>query len=201
MGASSIIGAYIAVDLASMGFLDVFKGWREVDKGMVAHHVLVFVTYLEIIIYNDPRAYIAASAMLMELSTPFVSAIWFLRHFDMKETVWYGLNAVAILLLFFLCRILFLPVLAWVWYIDTACRSEGLWWVWIFTSMYFLNMYWFAKLITGAIKAVNGSVETLPGTTKKGTDASIAGDQRVLENEGTETSEDQQDPAEEEIDV
>ncbi|XP_077288128.1 ceramide synthase [Arctopsyche grandis] len=95
---------------------------------------------------------------LMELSTPFVSLRSILSRLKMKSTQLYVVNGIAMLVTFFVCRILIMPYLCFVYSrtiglpyweaiqgLPTGCKIS-------ISILLFPQVYWFYLMMIGATK-------------------------------------------------
>ncbi len=102
-----------------------------------------------------------ACALLMEASTPFVSFRAILYNLHLRKSLTYVLNGLAMVVVFFSCRILIYP---WFYYVHaSALGNESIVEAVMKTPprclLYMLlallpQLYWFKIMLTGAIKVV-----------------------------------------------
>lgn len=143
--------------------------WRYEHEGpeFLLHGVMCFVTYSQL--YRSGQMHWLGCGFLMwELSTPFMHARWFLYKIGRDKSVIYPLNALAGMLVFFLCRNCFGPWLSWQFLkqssaaLVTAKGQRELWMpaIWFFRSAVVilngLNAYWFSKMAKLLLEAVRG---------------------------------------------
>lgn len=148
---------FLIVDLVSMTVCDIWKGWRRVDKPILLHHVmLLFATWFAFVM--DVGLWFQCTILINELSTPLLHIFWYLQHTGQKESVAFLVNGAAFTLVFFLCRICFLPFSFYQFVALDFCRqseTDAYRYVWPvicggYVSLYILNVIWFRKLVLGA---------------------------------------------------
>lgn len=152
---------FLAVDFASMSVCDIWKGWRPVDFPMLFHHVLIF-TLLVLICVLDIGVWFGATLSVNECSTPFLHIFWHLQRTGQKDSTAFLVNGLMLLLVFFLCRIVFIPVSFYeVTKINFCQHGRPLWMFWAivlsYAIIYALNLFWFGKLARGAWKTLQGN--------------------------------------------
>ena len=131
------------------------------DIGSLLHH-LAGIIGIGLGLYNQGLyAFFIIFRLISELSTPFVNLRWVFYELGppYKDSLWYYVVSLGMVVSFFLCRILVLP---WLWYqllttiVDPSSVIVPLVLrVWIcinYTIFDVLNVYWFGKMIRGAVK-------------------------------------------------
>jgi hypothetical protein len=118
----------------------------------------VFLSYLNLKVHGV-FSLIAIVRLITEISTPFVNIRYFLVVFDMKNTKLYVYNGYAMLLTFFLFRVI---TIVPIWLHFYSLMSKPAWQSLDNTSIYFcvstmvpvdcLNLFWFKKILAGALK-------------------------------------------------
>mmetsp|Transcript_48934 Transcript_48934/g.90246 ORF Transcript_48934/g.90246 Transcript_48934/m.90246 type:complete len:316 (+) Transcript_48934:132-1079(+) len=151
-GFISLTASYLAVDLLSMFYVDMVRGWREVDKGMIAHHVGILSIYTSMVsgVLVNPHVYMAGCFQAMEASTPALNLIWLLRFLGKRDSRSYAMAGIAVLLVFVWCRIVLLPGVCWHWYFNVRCKNESVGLIIFNVAFYCMNVFWFTKLLSGA---------------------------------------------------
>lgn len=128
--------------------------------GIVFHH-LGIMAFLVIGILTTSRVQgdsIIGYSLLMELSSVFVALRSAIMKLSWKESRLYLVVSIIMLVTFFLCRILLMPVV-----IHLYCRQLGLGYLTAVlalplkckigtSSFYALNLYWFSLMVKGAVK-------------------------------------------------
>mmetsp|Transcript_30801 Transcript_30801/g.70640 ORF Transcript_30801/g.70640 Transcript_30801/m.70640 type:complete len:298 (-) Transcript_30801:3-896(-) len=162
-GFISLTASYLVVDFCSMLYVDVWRGWRDVDNGMIAHHVLMLSLYASMVTgaMANPHLYLGGCLLTMEASTPALNLIWLLRFQGKRESRSYAVAGILLLIIFFACRIVMLPSVCWHWYIDISCKNESIGLLIFNAIFYCLNVFWFTKLFSGAY--TNGLFSTAFG--------------------------------------
>jgi len=161
-GPMMMIIGYLAVDLASMLVCDVWQGWRSVDSSMVLHHVFILAMF-GLGVFFDIGVYFAAALLINEASTPFMTLMWYLTFSGRKETPLFLVNGVAFALVFFLCRIVFIPFSFYQFASLNFCSPGGSDWTSMrmrcapimaagYAAIFALNLMWFKKILMGALK-------------------------------------------------
>lgn len=131
------------------------------DIGSLLHHVAGIIGIGLGLYHQGLYAFFIIFRLLSELSTPFVNLRWVFYELGppYKDSLWYYVASLGMVISFFLCRILVLP---WLWYqlLTTIVHPSSVivppvLRVWIcinYTMFDVLNVYWFGKMIRGAIK-------------------------------------------------
>lgn len=151
---------YVLVDLVSMSVCDIWQRWRPVDKPMLFHHVFILVLFSWAYL-TDVGVWFGSALLLNELSTPFMNLFWYLQHTGQKNSRSFQLNGTVFLLVFFACRVLYIPFNVYQFYaLDFCQESKNLAYHSLayvqcagYTGIYILNLMWFNKLVQGALKA------------------------------------------------
>jgi len=129
------------------------------DLFTLAHHVMAIWAYYFVVVYGV-LIYFANVRQLAEISTPFVNQRWFLDATGHPRTSFgFVINGYVMGASFFLCRITIMPIYYYkcfsVWGSEEQ-RNLGFLinFFWIFTCIVLdaINLYWFAKIVKGAMK-------------------------------------------------
>mmetsp|Transcript_83185 Transcript_83185/g.146951 ORF Transcript_83185/g.146951 Transcript_83185/m.146951 type:complete len:287 (+) Transcript_83185:82-942(+) len=156
-----VLLGFLLVDLVSMLVCDVWKRWRPIDKVMIFHHVLL-AGLLAIGYAFGVSLWFGSALGINELSTPCVNMFWYLRDTGQKDSKAFMINGILLLALFFLCRVVYIPYNYYHFWALDSCKTSSneeyhrLAWVinFAYVAMYSLNLMWFAKLVTGAVKTL-----------------------------------------------
>ena len=153
-----IANGYFLYDLCLTIYYRKEKSWKKSYPTVMIHHSVVFIANWSICHFNVGHAY-ALIGVFCELTTPFVNNRWLLHSIRENKTVAYFVNGIVLVCLWFLVRII-LPLISFypLW-IDTQRGIEQSWSVFVivgmtYTIIYPLQLYWFSKLIAGAIRAM-----------------------------------------------
>jgi len=149
---------YLLVDLGSMIVCDIWKGWRPVDVSMFFHHIFVLVA-LSYALFLDVGVWFQSTLLVCEISTPFMSMFWYLKHSGQKESMAFTVNGVVFTASFFLCRIVYIPVNFYQFIALDFCQQSdnsayGFSWPLIcicYIAFHSMNLIWFKKLLSGAV--------------------------------------------------
>ncbi|CAE8615434.1 unnamed protein product [Polarella glacialis] len=167
-GPLMIMLGYIVVDFVSMLVTDVWKGWRPVDRSMLLHHSVIICMFGVSAAY-DVGVYFASSLLINEASTLNLTAMWYLTYSGRKSTKLFAINGVIFAIMFFLCRIVFIPVSFYQFTLANMCYpGDGVdggsmlvqgphLMVVGYIFIFLLNLVWFRKLAKGALKMFRGS--------------------------------------------
>ncbi len=132
---------------------------------IVAHHVVVGSVLTPIMatrLDHEPGELMVACALVMEGSTPFVSARAVMSHLGMKRTKAYLINGVLMLAAFFSCRVLVYPA----FFVAYARHRPGLtalsaaarvpaWPCGVcLVAVLAPQLYWFRAMVKGAVKVL-----------------------------------------------
>jgi len=151
------------VTLSSSEILDFLKK----RPLIILHHIFVpLVLYNAMLFYRKGQGdCLLAFVFLMESSTPFVSMRVILCHLNMRESVIYVANGLAMLLTFFCCRILIFPFM-YFWYGSSVGLSP---WQTLNSVRWFCHagvmalslpqLFWFWKMLIGSSKIINQFLE------------------------------------------
>lgn len=153
---------YMVVDLVSMLVCDVWKKWRTADPLMFAHHLYVIVFFWIGGVF-DVSVWFFVIGMINEASTPLLSAMFIVKSFD-SQSKWLMPIGMSFTVMFFLCRILFLPYsyyqYAALGFCDGGSPAQAMSAAMAkpaYAFIYGLNCYWFYRTILGAMKAMKGN--------------------------------------------
>ncbi len=96
---------------------------------------------------------------LCELTTPFINARWFMDKAGMKSSMLYLVNGLIMLVSWFLLRVLLFGYMGWrivvMWdQIMTLTGVQKSAVIFAYTVGYGLQLFWFKKILRGALKAV-----------------------------------------------
>ncbi|XP_078571984.1 TLC domain-containing protein 4-B-like [Branchiostoma floridae x Branchiostoma japonicum] len=151
---ASITIGYVAADNLLMAMYAPLRDWR-----IVLHHV-VGIWGCHNVIAQPAALYFANSWALFELSTPFINMRLILNALGHKRSQLYKVNGVAMLVVFFLCRVSTIPMFfGLIPHIKTGevyKLGTGLL-VNIFVLspiLYMLNIFWFIKICKGAYRVL-----------------------------------------------
>lgn len=151
----AITMGYISADL----FILLLSYKHIGDLLMVTHHIMAILAYYFVVVYGV-LPYFANVRQLAEISTPFVNQRWF---FDAvghpRSSCSFVTNGYAMGASFFLCRIAIMPIYYYkcfsVWGSQEQRSLGGLvsfYWISTCIVLDTINVYWFAKIVRGAIK-------------------------------------------------
>jgi len=157
---------YLAVDLVSMCICDVWQAWRPVDKSMILHHVFI-LSFFTLGYVVDVGVWFGSALLINELSTPFVNVFWYLKYIGQKESKAFKINGTVLLLTFFVFRILYIPFNFWHFQAHGLCLDsenpayQHLSWLMLigYVAIYLINLFWFSKLVRGALQALQKKEE------------------------------------------
>eukprot|EP00933_Yihiella_yeosuensis_P038917 TRINITY_DN32864_c0_g1_i1.p1 TRINITY_DN32864_c0_g1~~TRINITY_DN32864_c0_g1_i1.p1 ORF type:complete len:159 (-),score=18.80 TRINITY_DN32864_c0_g1_i1:307-747(-) len=114
----------------------------------------------------DIAVYFASTLLINEASTPFMSMMWYLTYSEQKDSTAFLVNGIVFTLMFFLCRVLFIPFNIYQFASIGFCTDMDKMiphptaldkyapyiavcgYIFILT----LNLIWFRKLLMGAVK-------------------------------------------------
>lgn len=164
-GGVIVLVGYLLTHLVLVLVCDVWLSWRRVDLGNIFHHVYILVCFGSGY-YLDVGIWFACTLLCNELSSPFLNVFWYLQHTGKKETNIFFVNGLFLVVVFFLCRIVFIPFSVYQfasvgWCLSSPNTSYS-WGSWVmilgYSVHYTLNLTWFHKLVVGAWKAWNSKV-------------------------------------------
>ncbi len=138
------------------------------DIGSILHHVTGLLSLTFSLSNQGIFIYLIVFRTFAELSTPFVNLRWYHYQLGNKNGFWYKFASKSMLVLFFLSRIATLPYL---WYglimtlTDPQCAMlvKLHYRVWLFCACLVLdslNVYWFSKMLKGAMKFYSQTKDT-----------------------------------------
>ena len=130
---------------------------------MVAHHLAIggfFTPMMTQFLDHEPGALMVASALVFEASTPFVSARAVLSHLGLKKSMAYVCNGLAMMGVFFACRLLVFPGFYWAYsarrglgFLEGLFRTPPMC-ACFMTLVALPQIYWFKMMLNGAVKVV-----------------------------------------------
>jgi len=160
----AITAGYISADLI---MLMIYKQKIGATIDVYVHHIAV-LTCCVVCLRKQYLVYFACFKLFSEASTTNVNLRWMLYSLNKKAGKLYLYNGLVLLFVFFLCRILAMPVFYYKMYqtISTDVYKAALpgieHYVWISMSMAVdcLNIIWFRKIAMGALKYFLKTPET-----------------------------------------
>ncbi|XP_066287267.1 TLC domain-containing protein 4-B-like [Branchiostoma lanceolatum] len=152
--AACIFVGHTAVDTVLMAMYAPLRDWR-----MALHHVVSMWAFCNSIVV-PAGLYFASTWYLAELSTPFVNMRLILHTLGHRRSLLYKVNGVVMLVVFFLCRILTIPI--WFGVIPHMKTGElykigsgPLINIFVLNPiMFVLNIFWFIKICKGAYRVL-----------------------------------------------
>jgi len=152
----AITAGYISADII---MLMIYKQKIGATVDVYVHHIAV-LTCCIVCLQKHYLVYFACFKLISEASTTNVNLRWMLYSLNMKSGKLYLYNGLMLMAVFFLCRILAMPVFYYKMYqtVNTSVYKAALpgfeHYVWISMSMAVdvLNLIWFRKIATGALK-------------------------------------------------
>ena len=132
------------------------------DIPNLAHHIAGMGSTFWGLYHQGLFMYCGLFLLLFEFSTPFVNLFWVLMIVDRKSTREFGITSIAMVTVFFSCR---LAPLYWMWnnlvltLMDPGSEKAPLyckvWLVGTFTALTVLNLMWFWKMVKGGLKEIS----------------------------------------------
>lgn len=135
---------------------------------MAAHHLMLSLFFIPLMVNrrdHDPGDAMLACALVMEASTPFVSMRAVLHHLHQRKSWLYVANGLAMVAVFFLCRIAIYP---WFYHVYGVSRGMSSWEavkatpptcaIWMVLVLV-LQLYWFGIMASGAAKVMRERIE------------------------------------------
>lgn len=150
----SISAGYMFSDF----FLTIYVGDEQSGLFLaLLHHIIGFIAFAESSIASEAQV-IVLFYVATEASTPFVNFRWNLHEAGLKDHPIYLVNGLIMMFVFFLFRILPLPLMYYLglqqWNKLTSQSFPVFMSTIILTSLInSLNLFWFYKMIQGALKA------------------------------------------------
>jgi len=157
-----VLLGYLWTDLFSMLICDVWMGWRNIDIPMIFHHIFI-ITFFMLGYAINVGIWFGSTLLINELSTPFFTMFWYLIYTDQKDSQAFLLNGGMFVLVFFFCRMLFIPFSFYqLAQLNFCSSSSNPAWSWArpvmiggYAALMLLNSLWFQKLCSGCMKAWN----------------------------------------------
>ena len=148
---------------------DSLKAGSEEFEAFI-HHLFCIYGSLACLICGRFIGVVMSASLLTEISTPNVNIWWLLTIHKMSDTKAYAYNAYSLFITFFLCRIVYqFYLIAWLNILGIATIDMSsdsivmIVYTWIsaiiYPWLYFLNIFWFYKMVKGAIEYFSGSGE------------------------------------------
>lgn len=152
----AITAGYIVADLL---MLMVYREKIGGTIGIVVHHLITIQAYMQCLT-KEYLVYFANFKLLAEASTVFLNIRWLLVACNRKDSPWYFYNGLMLTTAFFLSRILLAPLFYIFVYrtIYTSVYNQALTlvehysWTSVSLLLDFLNIVWFRRLVSGALK-------------------------------------------------
>ena len=175
--AFGLLGTYRVFSNSSLGFvtLQVSLGYfvadlviilldpkLRSDKASLMHHFAGIIGLVLSLYFQGKLMFYLIFRLISELSTPFVNMRWVLHQFHITNGTVYKIAAYGMVATFFATRIITMPLF---WYDCYNCFVHPgmvivpdffkVWAVINFSAFDVLNLYWFYKMVRGAIKLYN----------------------------------------------
>ena len=160
---------YFLVDFIFLYF--VVKGNTTLDYQTYAHHLVAVTTFYQTLYFMHFMTVFGVMLLFIEISTPFLCARWFMFTHGMTDSIWYPVNALCLIITFFLARIVYLGyVVFWVgsgWVYEAYMKKEmGLYKGFVLAEMALmvilscvLNAYWFWLMFKMIIRVISRSTQ------------------------------------------
>ena len=153
--ANRVFLGYLLSDLAtSLYYNRAWSGWVE----NILHHVSGIACWYTL--ERDAFGHLfLLTALLCEATTPFVNNRWFFAQAGMKASTLYFVNGLVMTFLWFALRVVMFGWLGYrIFVLRAALYTLSLWqalvMAWSFVVGYGLQLFWFRKILKGAIKAL-----------------------------------------------
>jgi hypothetical protein len=132
---------------------------------MILHHIVVFISYTDL---NAQRLAhnLVLMCLLLEATTPFVNCRWFLSQMGLKNTKIYLVNGLVMTVGWLLVRVVLGAYIGIsIWRMRDQLVSVPWFSKWIsiigfYLIGYFLQWFWFVKIIQGAMKTLRPKKKT-----------------------------------------
>jgi len=170
MTMSTHISAYQGLCVDVMNGYMVYDTLNEVSTNMetdvLVHHIMGLIThFLARYLDSGMTVYFFNLVYLAEASTPIVHASWFMYQLKLTDTVMFKMSVLALLVVFFVCRVCLCPYMDRVLYtsyfetdpVGVLWKGEeAIFWLNVVIMALFtaLNYFWFYKLVKTAMKAM-----------------------------------------------
>lgn len=129
------------------------------DKASVTHHLFGITGLGLSLFFQGQLIFYIIFRLISELSTPFVNMRWILHEFHITHGSLFKTASYGMMITFFATRIVVMP---WLWYDFYKCYTHPgfaivspffqVWAALNFFTFDVLNVYWFYRMIRGAIK-------------------------------------------------
>lgn len=158
---SSLLISAIATGYFIYDSLVVLYHFKDDGVAYLIHGVLCMVTYGLATRFHVFQFY-APTFLLFETTTLFVNLRWLLVELQLKDSKLYFYNGLALLIAWFLVRIVWGYSSSYLFWVDTISAYQKallplplvLWYTMANVGLNFLNTMWFCKIVKGAIKAL-----------------------------------------------
>eukprot|EP00818_Percolomonas_sp_WS_P005954 CAMPEP_0117447648 /NCGR_PEP_ID=MMETSP0759-20121206/6986_1 /TAXON_ID=63605 /ORGANISM="Percolomonas cosmopolitus, Strain WS" /LENGTH=208 /DNA_ID=CAMNT_0005239995 /DNA_START=282 /DNA_END=908 /DNA_ORIENTATION=+ len=131
------------------------------EAGAIIHHLVVLTSELFLMVYWRFHI-VGLASMLTELTTPLINNRWLMDKSNMKDSMLYVVNGLAIWFGWVVCRLSFtfwLGYFFWANRVEMFLNSPLFCVVFIMLQGFLLsslNVYWFYKITKGVVKALFG---------------------------------------------
>lgn len=154
------VGVAITLGYILADFLIIVWSYKYIgDLFTLVHHLMAISAYYFVVV-NGVLPYFANVRQLAEISTPFVNQRWFFDAIGHpRSSSSFVINGYVMGASFFFCRILMMPIYYYkcylVWGSDEQQQLGALinfYWISTCIVLDIINLYWFTKIVKGAMK-------------------------------------------------
>ena len=156
------VGYLLSDTIGSVWYNRAWPGWQ----ANLIHHATAGSIFLLFLVAELGHS-LGCAAILLEVTTPFVNARWFLDKMSLKSSTLYMANGLAMTLLWLIVRVLggagIGVMLAYQWHeIAQISPAKQAAFAAAYVLGYGLQLFWFSKIMKGALKVLTG-----PAASKK----------------------------------
>jgi len=146
-------------------FVAIFCSFVRANPLISAHHLVIALVFAPMMTYmfrsHEPGLLMLGAAFVLESSTPFVTLRSVLADLGLKNSLAYLINGLALIMIFFLCRIAIYPVFFKVYadsrgvtFVEGLARPPLTCYFYVLLTL-LPQLYWFRLLVKGAFKTLN----------------------------------------------
>lgn len=154
------VGVSITMGYISADFLIILLSYKHIgDLFTMTHHLMAIWAYYFVVVYGF-LPYFANVRQLAEISTPFVNQRWFFDAIGYpRMSRSFVVNGYVMGASFFLCRIAIMPTYYYKCYSVWGSQEQrnlgaliSFYWISTCTVLDAINLFWFTKIVRGAMK-------------------------------------------------
>ena len=145
---------YFIVDC---GIIVIFFEKTGLTKQFVFHHLTILILTVGADQTGGFMKQVGCSLFFCEFSSLFLGVRYLMAQHGQEKTILYAINGLLLTFTYFICRVVLQGLvlqLMWNKYVFNSQLFYPQLITFIYTAFYFLNVYWFQKILQGMLKVI-----------------------------------------------